>query len=140
MNLLFDHLDKILIAAAVGQIAIAGLNMRLDKMLDWDKELSGVSKLLQEVFVVHKWFITITLLIFGIITIRFAEPIGSAAFEMTRWFAAGVGIFWAIRTGIQWFYYSSSHWKGDKGRTVIHSILSISYGGCAAVYLLAAFQ
>ena len=64
MNLLFDHLDKILIAAAVGQIAIAGLNMRLDKMLDWDKELSGVSKLLQEVFVVHKWFITITLLIF----------------------------------------------------------------------------
>jgi len=59
---------------------------------------------------------------------------------MTRWFAAGVGIFWAIRTAIQWFFYSGSHWKGDKGRTAIHWILTICYGGCAATYLVAAFQ
>ena len=48
MNTLLEHLDKLLIAAAIGQIAIAGLNMRLDKMLNWDKELSGVSRLLQD--------------------------------------------------------------------------------------------
>lgn len=140
MNYLLTHLDKILIAAAIGQIMIAVLNMRMDKLLKWNHELKDVSLLLQEVFVVHKWFITITLLIFGVVTLRFASEIGSASFEMTRWFAAGIGIFWGIRTLIQWFYYSGSHWRGQAGRTAIHWVLTICYGGCAATYLTAAFQ
>ena len=140
IDLLLENLDKILIAAAIGQLAIAALNMRLDKLLDWDTELKGVSKLLREVFYVHKWFITITLLIFGVITIRFANDIGTGSYEMARWFAGGIGIFWAIRTVIQWLFYSSSHWKGNPGRTAVHWILTIAYGGCAFVYLVAAFH
>lgn len=140
MKLILDNLPIILFAAAIGQIAIACLNTRLDKMLNWDQELNNLSLLLREVFVIHKWFITITLLIFGAITIRFAQPMGTAEFEMARWLAAGIGIFWAIRTGVQLFFYSASHWKGNKGRTAIHWILTICYGGCAATYLVAAFQ
>lgn len=140
MNLILDNLDKILIAAAIGQLMIAVINLRLDKMLNWDKELKVVPKLLQEVFVVHKWFITITLVIFGVITIRFAGDIADAKYEMTRWFAAGVGFFWAIRTGIQWFYYGWDNWRGKAKETTIHWILTICYGGAALVYLVAAFR
>lgn len=140
MKLILENLHYILIAAAIGQIIIAGINLRLDKILHWDTELTTLSDLLREVFTVHKWFITITLLIFGITTIRFATDIGAANYEMTRWFAAGVGIFWAIRTIIQWAFYSTDHWKGNPGRTVVHWILTICYGGCAATYLTAAFQ
>ena len=78
-DLLIANLNTILIAAAIGQILIAMLNMRLDKLLHWDSELKSVSQLLREVFYVHKWFITITLLIFGIITIRFANDIGTGS-------------------------------------------------------------
>ena len=98
------YLDEILIAAAIGQLMIAVINLRLDRILKWEDELDGLSKLLREVFHVHKWFITITLIIFGAITIRFASDITAGAYEMARWFAAGVGIFWGIRTLIQWFF------------------------------------
>jgi hypothetical protein len=140
MNIIMIHLDQLLIAAAIGQILIAIINLRLDRLLNWQKELHQISSLLREVFYVHKWFITITLLIFGIITIRFAGDIAHPSYEMPRWFAAGVGIFWAIRTLFQWTYYSKDHWIGNCGRTAIHWILTICYGGCAATYLIAAFQ
>lgn len=135
-----NYLDKILIAAAVGQLIVAIINTRLDKIMKWDAELSTFSLLMREVFHVHKWFISITLFIFGVITLRFATDIGNAEYEMTRWFAGGVGVFWAIRTIIQWSYYSAAHWKGVPGRTAVHWILTICYGGCAATYLVAAFQ
>ncbi len=140
MSLILDNLDKILIAAAIGQLIIACINMRLDKMLGWDKDLKSVPKLLQEVFVVHKWFISIILLIFGVITIRFAGDIANAEYEMTRWFAAGVGFFWGIRTLIQWFFYGWDNWRGKAKETAIHWILTISYGGAAVAYLTAAFR
>ena len=140
MNLLFEHLDKILVAAAIGQLVIAAINMRLDRLLNWDQDLEAVPKLLQEVFVVHKWFISITLVIFGVITIQFASDIARAEYEMTRWFAAGVGAFWAIRTLIQWFFYGWENWRGKRKETIIHWTLTISYGGAALVYLVAAFQ
>jgi len=140
MNPILEHLDKILIAAAIGQLIIAGINMRLDRLLNWDKDLQTLPPLLQEVFVVHKWFISITLVIFGAITIRFAGDIAAASYEMTRWFAAGVGAFWAIRTVIQWCYYGWDNWRGKTRETTIHWILTISYGGAAFVYLFAAFR
>lgn len=140
MNLVIEYLDKILIAAAIGQLTIAVINMRLDRLLEWNKDLETLPKLLQEVFVVHKWFISITLVIFGLITIRFAGDIAEAKYEMTRWFAAGVGGFWAIRTFIQWFYYGWDHWKGKPRETLIHWVLTVSYGGAALVYLFAAIR
>jgi len=140
MKYFMEHLDILLMAAATGQIMVAFLNVRLDKILRWESELAGLSLLLREVFHVHKWFITITLLIFGAITLRFAGDIGGARYEMARWFAAGAGFFWAIRTVMQWLYYSPIHWRGNGPRTLVHWILTLCYGGCAAVYLLAAFQ
>jgi len=140
MQIIQEHLAKILIAAAIGQILIAIINLRLDRLLNWHDELNQISNLLREVFHVHKWFITITLSIFGIITIRFAGEIAHPVHEMPRWFAAGVGFFWGIRTLLQWTYYSKDHWKGNTNRTVIHWILTICYGGCAVTYLLAAFR
>lgn len=140
MNFLFEHLDKILIAAAIGQILIAGINMRLDKLLNWTDELGGLSRLLYEVFYVHKWFISVTCLMFGVLTIRFASDMATGAYEMARWLAAAIGIFWGIRTAIQWCFYSSEHWKGKTKETVIHWIFTVAYGGCTFFYLLAAFS
>ena len=131
--------EGLLIAAAIGQITIAAINLRLDKILQWEGELSGLSKLIREVFHVHKWFITITLIIFGLITLRFAHDIASGAYDMARWFAAGVGFFWCLRTVIQWSFYSWEHWRGRRRETVVHWILTVGYGGFAVVYLAAAF-
>ena len=139
MKLIIENLPFLLTAAAAGQLAIAVINLRLDRLLNWGPELETLSPLLREVFFVHKWFISITLVIFGVITWRFADEIGTGAHEIGRWLAAGIGLFWAIRTAIQWCYYDWSHWRGNAGRIAVHWILTICYGACAAAYLLAAF-
>lgn len=132
-------MTSLLIAAAVGQLLIALINLRLDRLLEWQKDLATLPLLLREVFTVHKWFITITLMIFGILTLRFAGDIASGGNEIAAWLAAGIGIFWAIRTAIQWGYYDWSHWRGQPARIAVHWILTVAYGGAAAVYLFAAF-
>lgn len=129
----------LLIAAAIGQLAVALINLRLDRLLNWQTDLDKLPLLLREIFTVHKWFITLTLMIFGIITLRFAGDFAGSENELAAWLAAGIGLFWAIRTVIQWGYYDWSHWRGQPARIAVHWILTVAYGGCAAVYLFAAF-
>ncbi|MBC9868472.1 MAG: hypothetical protein F7O42_11450 [Opitutae bacterium] len=131
--------EELLMAAAVGQLLIAVINLKLDKILHWEGELNRLSKLLREVFQVHKWFITLTLIIFGLITFRFSRDLATGAYPMANWFAAGVGAFWFLRTIFQWFFYSWEHWRGKGPETVVHWILTLVYGGFATVYLAAVF-
>ena len=62
------------------------------------------------------------------------EPIINAP-----WFAAGVALFWSLRTVIQRFLFGCEHRRGKRRETVVHWILTVGYGGFAVVYLAAAF-
>ena len=126
-------------AAAALQLSVALLNLFLVPLLKWKEDLARTPLLLREVFQVHAWFISVTLTIFGLLTWRFAGELASHANAIGVWLVAGIGIFWAIRTVLQVTYYSSSHWRGQTGRTVIHIVLLFVYGGMAAIYLWAAF-
>jgi hypothetical protein len=117
------------------QLAIAMLNLFLIPLLKWKEELSRVPMLLREVFQVHLWFISITLTIFGVITCRFANELAMGNNPLGHWLAAAIGFFWMIRTILQVTYYSSSHWRGQFGRTVVHVACLLIYGGFASVYL-----
>jgi hypothetical protein len=133
------HLSIFLQTAAALQLAVALLNLFLVPLLKWKEDLARAPLLLREVFHVHAWFISVTLTIFGLMTWRFATDLASHTNAIASWLAAGIAIFWAIRTVLQVTYYSSSHWRGQFGRTVIHIILLFIYGGMAAIYLWAAF-
>jgi hypothetical protein len=134
-----NTLSILLQAAATLQLGIALLNLFLVPLLKWKEELARAPLLLREVFHVHAWFISVTLAIFGLLTWRFAGELAAHANAIGVWLATGIGIFWAIRTVLQVAYYSSSHWRGQPGRTVIHIVLLFMYGGMAAIYLWAAF-
>jgi hypothetical protein len=134
------ELTLILRSAALLQLAIATLNLFLVPLLKWKDELLRVPLLLREVFQVHAWFISITLAIFGAITLRFAPQFAGRANPMATWLAASIGIFWAIRVVLQVAYYSQSHWRGQSGRTMIHIALLFTYGGLAAAYLCAGLK
>ena len=138
MKLLLENLHWILIAAAIGQLAIAVINLQLVRLLGWEAELSKVSLLVREVFHVHKWFISIIMVIFAVMTLRFSTELAGGS-EMGRWLAGGIGGFWAIRTWMQWGFYDASHRRESKGRNAVHWTLTICYGGAAAAYLLGAF-
>lgn len=134
MNDFAANLIPWLRAAAAAQLGIALLNLALPKIMKWRDELNRMPLLIREVFHVHAWFISVTLVIFAVITWRFADEMTTNA--ACRWLAAGIGLFWAFRTVLQLTYYSSSHWRGRPGRTAIHITLLLIYGGFAAVYVL----
>jgi hypothetical protein len=133
------RLPTLLQFAAALQLAIAVLNLFLVPLLNWREDLARMPLLLREVFQVHAWFISITLAIFVAITWRFASEMAGGANPVCQWLAAGIGAFWAIRAVLQMAYYSSTHWRGQSGRTLAHIGLLIVYGGFAAVYLWTAW-
>src|SRR5262249_29400755 len=135
MNNPFNWLKILLLTVAVMQLAVAVLNLFLVALLKWKEELARMPLLLREVFRVHAWFISITLAIFGVMTCRFVDDFATVRNPINQWLAVGIGLFWLIRTVLQLTYYSSSHWRGQLGRTMIHVALLITYGGFASVYL-----
>src|SRR5438132_14280892 len=74
-------LSSLLRIAAAAQLAIALLNLFLVRLLDWKADLDRLPLLLREVFHVHCWFISITLGIFGVMTLRFADAMAASSNE-----------------------------------------------------------
>jgi hypothetical protein len=138
MNFVRTDLVSFVRAAALGQLAVAVLNLWLVRIMKWKSHLARLPLLVREVFQIHVFFISITLAIFGVLSWRFAHEIASAANPLAIWLAAAIGLFWLLRSLMQWSHYSASHWRGNTGRTVIHWILFLAYGSLAGVYLTAA--
>jgi hypothetical protein len=139
MNFLRTHLDLLLRAAAIGQCAVAILNLWLIRIMKWKPDLERMPLLIREVFHIHCIFISLTLSIFAVLTWRFADDIVAAANPLCIWLAAAIGLFWLIRSFMQWGHYSPKHWRGDSLRTAIHWTLFLGYGALASVYFMAAF-
>ena len=57
--------------AAAAQLSVAVLNLFLVRIIKWEEEVARMPQLVCEVFHVHAWFISITLVIFGVVTIWF---------------------------------------------------------------------
>ena len=133
-------MKEALCIAAAAQLLVAGLNLFLVRIMKWEEVVARMPQLVREVFHVHAWFITITLVIFGVVTIRFAGELAAGTNNLGHWLAAGIAIFWLIRWLMQFFYYNSSHWRGKRAETIVHIVLIFLYGSFAGVYLLATFQ
>ena len=136
MNL---HVDLLLRTTAIVQVGIAILNLFLIRIMKWKNDLERMPLLIGEVFRIHCIFISLTLSIFAVLTWRFADDIASAANPVGIWLAVAIGLFWLVRSLMQWSHYSSSHWRGDLARTAIHWVLFFGYGALAIVYFTAAF-
>ncbi len=126
-------------AAVLAQFAIAILNLFLIRIMKWKPDLDRTPLLIREVFRIHVVFISIALSIFAALTWRFAVEIADALSPLAIWLAAAIGLFWLVRSAMQWLHYSASHWRGDALRTLIHWALFLGYGVMAVVYLAAAF-
>ena len=135
----FISLELALRAVAVAQFSVAILNLFLIRIMKWKPDLERAPLIIREVFRIHVVFISITLSIFAALTWRFAYEIARASSPLTIWLAVAIGLFWLVRSAMQWLHYSPSHWRGDALRTVIHWALFLGYGAMATVYLAAAF-
>src|SRR3989440_12749495 len=111
-------LELALRVVAVAQFAVAILNLFLIRIMKWKSDLERAPLIIREVFRIHVVFISITLSIFAALTWRFAYEIARASSPLTIWLAVAIGLFWLVRSAMQWLHYSPSHWRGDALRTV----------------------
>ena len=128
--------ELLLYFAAAAQLGIAVLNLFLVRVLKWRADLARMPLLVREVFMVHAWFISLTLAIFAALTFRFAPDITSGTAEIYRWLALCIAVFWGFRTVLQVTYYSSSHWRGQPKRLLAHIVLLALYASFTAIYVV----
>ena len=128
-------LENGLLLAAAGQFCLAALNLNIARIMQWQSDVARMPLLIRQVFHVHTWFVSAALLIFAVLTWRFAPQIAAGSDPVYRWLACAIGIFWSIRAMLQVCYYSSSHWRGIPPRTVVHVILLVVYSSWAVLYL-----
>src|SRR2546430_14130801 len=105
-------LELALRVVAVAQFAVAILNLFLIRIMKWNSDLERAPLIIREVFRIHVVFISITLSIFAALTWRFAYEIARASSPLTIWLAVAIGLFWLVRSAMQWLHYSPSHWRG----------------------------
>ena len=137
MSAIASNLQFFLRAAAAVQVAVAVLNLVLVRFLKWKDSLEQLPLLLRQVFMVHLWFISLTVAIFGVMTWRFDAMMAAGSDPACVWLSGAIGFFWGLRTVIQIAYYSPSHWRGHTGRTIVNIGCLVVYGGMTLVYLLA---
>lgn len=131
-------LTVLLWAAAAGQVGIAILGARIAKILKWEAAIAAMPLLVREVFLIHKFFLSYNLILFAVLTARFAPEIAAGGNPPLRWLIGGIALFWGIRTIFQWTFYSREHWAGKPKETAVHWTLTVIYGSWTLLYALAA--
>jgi hypothetical protein len=115
------------------QIGVAALSLGFPRRFDWKNELPRLSLLNRQIFVVHTLFISVTVLMFGALSLC-AAPALLEPTPLSRLVLGGLAAFWTLRLVVQWFVYDARLWRGQAFNTVVHVLLSALYAYLSAVY------
>jgi hypothetical protein len=107
------------------------------KRFNWKTDLAKLSLLNRQIFIVHCFFISLTLVLMGGITLFYTR----ALLEPTTLSRAGlvaVVVFWLCRLFIQFFVYDAALWRGNRFNTRMHVGFSVVWAYVVLTYSLAA--
>lgn len=126
---------QLLWLAGFVQLAIASANFFLPAKLNYKENLSRVSPIIRQIFVVHSVYIVGVVLLFAALTFGFAGELASGH-GLGRFLAASIDVFWLFRAPVQLLYYDAalrrSNRLGDLAFTASTLFLAATYG--AAVF------
>ena len=89
------------------QIGIAFTNLFLPKRLKYRENLSRVSPIIRQIFVVHSVYLVGVVLLFAVVTFAFARELASGH-GLGRFLAVAISVFWLFRAPVQLLYYDST--------------------------------
>ena len=120
---------------AVGLLmaALVVVNLFVPRRFRWREEMASLSLLNRQIFEVHSLFIVLTLALFAALLLTSSDALLEPT-RLSRAILIGLTIFWSARMFAQWFYYSPDVWRGDRFRTVMHCVFSVTW-----VYVTATF-
>ena len=116
------------------QVAIASANLFLPAKLRYRENLSRVSPIIRQIFVVHSIYIVGVVLLFAVVTFGFAGELVSGH-GLGRFLAAAIAVFWLLRAPVQLLYYDATLRKenrwGDIAFTAGALFLAATYGAAS---------
>lgn len=121
------HLIPWLWGAGALQLVIIIANFVLPKKLQCRENLSRVSPMIREVFIIHWVYIVLVLGIFTSLSFWFAPELAGAS-RLGRYLSTVIAAFWLLRVPIQLFFYDPEIRKQNRiGDVVV--LLAFSYLG-----------
>jgi hypothetical protein len=125
---------QLLWLAGLVQVAIASANLFLPEKLKYRENLSRVSPIVRQIFVVHSVYIVAVVLLFAALTFGFAGELASGHW-LGRFLAASIALFWLFRAPVQLLYYDATLRKenrwGDIAFTAAALFLTATYGAAS---------
>ena len=115
------------------QIALAALHLFFPKRFHWKEELSRLSLLNRQIFLVHTIFICFGLVLMGALSL-FAPQSLLQPTPLSRLVLGGFASFWGLRLVFQWLVYDSRLWRGNSFNTLVHTLFTAMWMYLGAVY------
>ena len=114
-------------------VVLALVHVIFPRYFNWSNELKNLSLINRQVMYVHTFFIGLTVLLMGILSLTSASELVET--NLGKKICLGFGIFWFCRLLIQFFGYSAQLWKGKIFETIVHIIFSILWTYFTVVFL-----
>jgi hypothetical protein len=130
-------MELLLKISGVLSIGLALLHAFFPRHFKWREELAGITLLTRQIHYIHTFFIALTVLLLGLLSLTCSAELLHTS--LGRKVSLGIFIFWLCRLVLQFFGYSSSHWKGKSFETVVHFLFSALWLFFTVIYGLAAF-
>ncbi|QMU63334.1 MAG: hypothetical protein GKR88_02930 [Flavobacteriaceae bacterium] len=98
-------------------VILALIHFIFPKYFKWEKEFNSLSLINKQMTYVHTFFIAFIVFLMGLLCLTSSKDIIGTA--LGNRIALGLGVFWLLRLGIQFFGYSSELWRGKTFETLI---------------------
>ena len=105
--------------AGVILIALALSHAWFPRKLGWTNDLRHMSLLNRQIFLVHSFFIALFVFLNGLLFLGWPGLLLQRS-QLRNVVCVGIGLFWLCRFVVQLFIYDRSHWRGHRGKTIIH--------------------
>ena len=104
--------------AGLLQIALAALHLFFPRRFHWKEDLSRLSLMNRQIFVIHTVFICVVLTMFGALS-AFAPGALLQPTPLSRLVLAGLASFWGLRLLFQWLVCDWRLWQGNTFNTLV---------------------
>ena len=109
------------------------------KRFQWQEELGRLSLLNRQIFLVHCFFIVLTLWMMGALSLLFT-PTLLIRTDLARLVLSGLTLFWFLRLLTQLFIYDRRLWKGNRFYTRMHIFFTLMWSYYVAVFAWALWR
>jgi hypothetical protein len=132
-------LTLLLMVAGALHLAITSAGLVMTLVLDWRRNLMGLSPLTRHIIWTHGTFVLLTIIAFGLISLTQSHALASGS-PLARACCGFIALFWCFRLFIQFFLFDArphltTPWlaAGYHGLTVVFTFFTLVYG-FAALY------